>query len=439
MNFTELGLCSEIVRAIAGYAKPTSIQEKAIPVVLEGRDLIACAQTGTGKTAAFLLPILQQLFVGKPSIGPRALVITPTRELAAQIGDMAKRYGKHLNLRSAVVFGGVGMDPQKRKLAGQLDLLIATPGRLLDHVGRKQAPLNHIRTIVLAEAARMLDMGFHPDVRRILSVLPKKRQNLFFSATMPDDIESLIRRTSREPVMVEVARRATPVSSIKQVIHPVQTDRKKELLKALLQRSNMPQTLVFTRTKARANQLTKVLEKSGYAATAIHSNKSQSARMRALANFRNGKFDILIATDIAARGLDVDGISHVVNFDLPDAPEDYVHRIGRTARAGGRGNAISLVSPQERKKLTAIERLIKKPIRQELVSGFIIDADTSTLKPKRKSQRQPTTPSRRKLNRSKDASLSRSGKAQTLRAGKKRLHRKKITRDRQVRSARTAG
>ena len=439
MNFTELGLCSEIVRAIAGYAKPTSIQEKAIPVVLEGRDLIACAQTGTGKTAAFLLPILQQLCVGKPSVGPRALVITPTRELAAQIGDMAKRYGKHLNLRSAVVFGGVGMEPQKRKLAGQLDLLIATPGRLLDHVGRKQAPLNHIRTIVLDEADRMLDMGFLPDVRRILSVLPKKRQNLFFSATMPDDIESLIRRTSREPVMVEVARRATPVSSITQVIHPVQTDRKKELLKALLQNSNMPQTLVFTRTKARANQLTKVLEKSGHAATAIHSNKSQSARMRALANFRNGKFDILIATDIAARGLDVDGISHVVNFDLPDTPEDYVHRIGRTARAGGRGNAISLVSPQERKKLAAIERLIKKPIRQELVSGFIIAADTSTLKPNRKSKRQPTTPSRRKLNRSKDVSPSRNGEKQTLQAGKKRSHRQARTRDRQVRSVRATG
>tara|TARA_B100001123_G_scaffold274625_1_gene305574 strand:- start:7620 stop:8939 length:1320 start_codon:yes stop_codon:yes gene_type:complete len=439
MNFTELGMCSEIVRAIAGYAKATSIQEKAIPVALEGRDLIACAQTGTGKTAAFLLPILQQLFVGKPSVGPRALVITPTRELAVQIGDMAKRHGKHLNLRSAVVFGGVGMDPQKRKLAGQLDLLIATPGRLLDHVGRQQALLNHIRAIVLDEADRMLDMGFLPDVRRILSILPKKRQNLFFSATIPDDIESLIRRSSREPVMIEVARRATPVSSITQVIHPVQTDRKKELLKGLLQNSNMSQTLVFTRTKARANQLTKVLEKSGHAAMAIHSDKSQSARMRALANFRDGKFDIFIATDIAARGLDVDGISHVVNFDLPDAPQDYVHRIGRTARAGGRGNAISLVSPQERKKLAAIERFIKKPIRQKLISGFIIAANISTLKPKRRSKRQPTIPSRRKLNRSKDTSVSRSGRAQTLRTDKKRSHRKERTRDRKVRSARTAG
>ncbi len=439
MNFTELGLRPEIVRAIAGYAQPTPIQEKAIPVVLESQDLIACAQTGTGKTAAFLLPILQQLFIGKPSIGPRALVITPTRELAAQIGDMAKRYGKHLNLRSAVVFGGVGMEPQKRNLARRLDLLIATPGRLLDHVSRKQAPLNHIRTIVLDEADRMLDMGFLPDVRRILSVLPKKRQNLFFSATMPDDIEALIRRTSRKPVMVEVTRRATPVSNVTQVIHPVETDRKKELLKALLKNGNMHQTLVFTRTKARANQLAKVLYKSGHAATAIHSNKSQNARMRALAHFRDGKFDILIATDIAARGLDVEGISHVVNFELPDTPEDYIHRIGRTARAGGSGNAISLVAPQERKKLAAIERLIKQPIKQEPVSGFIITTDASKLEPSRKPNRQPTTLSRRKLNRSKDASFSRNGEKQTLRAGRKKSHRKGRTRDRQERSTRTTG
>ena len=439
MNFTELGLRPEIVRAIAGYAKPTSIQEQAIPVVLESRDLIACAQTGTGKTAAFLLPILQQLFITKSSSGPRALVITPTRELAAQIGDMAKRYGKHLNLRSAVVFGGVGMEPQKRKLARPLDLLIATPGRLLDHVSRKQAPLNNIQTIVLDEADRMLDMGFLPDVRRILSALPKKRQNLFFSATMPDDIEALIRRTSREPVMVEVTRRATPVSSITQLVHPVQTERKKELLKTILNHGNMPQTLVFTRTKARANQLAKALDKSGHPATAIHSNKSQNARMRALANFRDGKCAILIATDIAARGLDVDGISHVVNFDLPDTPEDYVHRIGRTARAGGSGNAISLVAPQERKKLVAIERLIKKSIKQEPVSGFVCTTGTSNSEPGRKPKRQPTTSSRRKLNRSKAASSSRNGEKQTPRNRRKRSHGKQETQERKGRTVHAAG
>ena len=285
----------------------------------------------------------------------------------------------------------------------------------------------------------MLDMGFLPDVRRILSVLPKKRQNLFFSATMPDDIEALIRRTSREPVMVEVTRRATPVSSITQVIHPVQTDRKKELLKAILKNGNMHQTLVFTRTKARANQLAKVLDKSGYAATAIHSNKSQNARMRALKNFRDGKFDILIATDIASRGLDIDGISHVVNFELPDVPEDYVHRIGRTARAGGSGNAISLVAPQERKKLAAIERLIKKPIKQEPVSGFIVTTDASKLEPSRKSKRQPTTPSRRKLKGSKNVSSSRSGERKILRIGRKKSHRKGSTHDRQERSTRAVG
>ena len=436
MDFTELGLRPEIVRAIAGYATPTSIQEKAIPVVLESRDLIACAQTGTGKTAAFLLPILQQLSIGRPSLGPRALVITPTRELAAQIGDMTKRYGKHLNLRSAVVFGGVGIEPQKRKLAGGLDLLIATPGRLLDLISRKQASLNHIRTIVLDEADRMLDMGFLPDVRRILSVMPKKRQNLFFSATMPDEIESLIRRTSREPVMVEVARRATPVSSVTQVVHPVQTDRKKALLKAILKNRNMHRTLVFTRTKARANQLAKALKTSGHDATAIHSDKSQNARMRALAHFRDGKFDILIATDIAARGLDVEAISHVVNFELPDTPEDYIHRIGRTARAGGSGNAISLVSPQEHKKLAAIERLSKQSIKQEPVPGFLIATDASKIEPRRKLKRQTTTPSRRKLKRPKDSSFSRNGERQTLRAGRKNSHQSKRTGSRQERSFR---
>ena len=393
MKFTELGLRSEIVRAIAGYATPTSIQEKAIPVVLESRDLIACAQTGTGKTAAFLLPILQQLSTGMPSVGPRALVIAPTRELAAQIGDMTKRYGKHLNLRSAVVFGGVGMEPQKRKLAGKLDLLIATPGRLLDHIRRKQARLNHIRTIVLDEADRMLDMGFLPDVRRILSVLPKNRQNLFFSATMPDEIEDLIRRTSREPVMVEVARRATPVSSVTQVIHPVQTDRKKELLKAILKNRNMHRTLVFTRTKARANQLAKVLDKSGHAATAIHSNKSQNARMRALAHFRDGKFDILVATDIASRGLDIDELPLVINYELPHVAEDYIHRIGRTGRAGKEGAAYSLVSADESKQLFAIEQLTRSKIEREMIEG--LEPQVPLAEPTYKRQEQHSAGKRR--------------------------------------------
>ena len=378
MNFTELGLRQELVRAVAGagYTTPTPIQERSIPIVLDGRDLIACAQTGTGKTAAFLLPILQHLAGGRASRHPRALVVVPTRELAAQIGEKAKQYGTHLRLRSTVIFGGVGMEPQKRRLASGLDLLIATPGRLLDHLGRKQVTLGHVEMVVLDEADRMLDMGFLPDVRRILAALPAERQNLFLSATMPDEIEGLIRRTTRAPVIVEVTPRATPVGAIRQVVHPVAQSRKKDLLRTLLQRSHMGQTLVFTRTKARANQLVRRLEQSGRRIAVIHGNKSQNARARALASFRTGKIDTLIATDIAARGLDVDGISHVVNFDLPHVPEDYVHRIGRTARAGQSGDAISLAAPEERGQLAAIERLVGKRIRCEHVAGFTTVAST---------------------------------------------------------------
>ena len=378
MNFAELGLRRELVRAVtgAGYTTPTPIQERGIPIVLEGRDLIACAQTGTGKTAAFLLPILQRLAAGQASRHPRALVVAPTRELAAQIGEMAREYGKYLRLRSTVIYGGVGMEPQKRRLTGGLDLLIATPGRLLDHLGRRQVTLGNVETVVLDEADRMLDMGFLPAVRRILDALPAERQNLFLSATLPDEIESLIRRTTRAPAIVEVTRRATPVNAIRQVVHPVAQNRKKDLLKTLLARAEMGQTLVFTRTKARANRLVKKLEQAGRRIEAIHGNKSQNARTRAIAGFRTGRIDTLIATDIAARGLDVDGISHVVNFDLPHVPEDYVHRIGRTARAGQQGDAISLVAPEERTQLASIERLVGKPIRREHVAGFTAAADT---------------------------------------------------------------
>ena len=379
MKFTDLGLRPELVQAVAGagYTNPTPIQERAIPVVLKGRDLIACAQTGTGKTAAFLLPILHHLAGGKASRHPRALVITPTRELAAQIHEMARRYGKQLRLRSTVVFGGVGLEPQRRRLAAGLDLLVATPGRLLDHLGRNQARLGNVEIVVLDEADRMLDMGFLPDVRRILATLPAKRQSLFLSATMPAEIEGLIRATTDAPLMVEVTRRSTLVSTVRQVVHPVAMIRKKDLLATLLQRGDMGQTLVFTRTKARANQLVRRLEKSGRRVAAIHGNKSQSARTRALGGFRTGQIDTLIATDIAARGLDVDGISHVVNFDLPHVPEDYVHRIGRTARAGQCGDAISLAAPEERLQLAAIERLVGKPIRREHVAGFATRADAA--------------------------------------------------------------
>ncbi len=380
MKFAELGLRPEILRAVdgIGHTSATPIQERAIPAVLDGRDLIGCAQTGTGKTAAFLLPILQRLAGGRPSRHPRALVVTPTRELAAQIGEAALQYGRHLRLRSGVIFGGVGFEPQQRRLRAGLDLLVATPGRLLDHFGRGQAHLDRVEIVVLDEADRMLDMGFLPDIRRILKALPATRQSLFFSATMPDEIEALIRKTTKSPTVVEVSRRATPVSAIKQVVHPVAMTGKKDLLVTLLQRAELGQTLVFTRTKARANQLVRHLEKSGRQVAAIHGNKSQGARTRALAGFRTGRIDTLIATDIAARGIDVDGISHVINFDLPRVPEDYVHRIGRTARAGSSGHAVSLAAPEERPHLAAIERLVGASIPRERVAGFDVPHGAAT-------------------------------------------------------------
>jgi len=397
MTFAELGLRPELVRAVdsAGYSHPTPIQARAIPIVLERRDLIACAQTGTGKTAAFLLPLLDRLASGKASRHPRALVVTPTRELAAQIGEMAQRYGKHLHVRSTVIFGGTGMEPQTRRLATGLDVIVATPGRLLDHLGRRQVNLGHVEMVVLDEADRMLDMGFLPDVRRILKALPDKRQNLFFSATMPSEIEDLIRRTTKDPALIEVAQRAMPVSAVRQVVHPVAMTRKRDLLKSLLQREDIGQTLVFTRTKARANQLVRHLEKTGRRVAAIHANKSQSARTRALASFRRGDIDTLVATDIAARGLDVDDISHVINFDLPHVPEDYVHRIGRTARAGRAGDAIALAAPEERSQLAAIERLIGRPIAREHVPGFTSDGTEESRPTHRPQRSRPSSRPRR--------------------------------------------
>ena len=397
MKFADLGLRPEILRAVdrAGYETATPIQERAIPAVLDGQDLIACAQTGTGKTAAFLLPILQRLGGSRPCRAPRALVVTPTRELAAQITEAARQYGCYLRLRSTVIFGGVGMEPQERRLRGGLDLLVATPGRLLDHLGRGHARLDRIETLVLDEADRMLDMGFLPDIRRILKALPETRQNLFFSATMPDEIERLIRRTATNPTVIEVTRRATPVGAIRQVVHPVAMTSKKDLLKTLLESADMGPTLVFTRTKARANQLVRRLETSRRQVAAIHGNKSQSARTRALAGFRAGRIDTLIATDIAARGIDVEGISHVVNFDLPHVPEDYVHRIGRTARAGASGHAVTLAAPEERLQLAAIERLVGNSIPRETVAGFEATLDM----PAPSRRRQPPRPKQRSRRR----------------------------------------
>ena len=409
MKFADLGLRPEILRAVAraGYETATPIQARAIPAALEGEDLIACAQTGTGKTAAFLLPILQRLGSGRPCRPPRALVVTPTRELAAQITDAARRYGCYLRLRSTVIFGGVGMEPQEHRLRGGLDLLVATPGRLLDHLGRGHARLDRVETLVLDEADRMLDMGFLPDVRRILQALPATRQNLFFSATMPDEIEALIRRTATNPTVIEVARRATPVNAVRQVVHPVSMTGKKDLLTTLLGRPDMGPTLVFTRTKARANQLVRRLEKSSRRqVAAIHGDKSQSARTRALAGFRDGRIDTLIATDVAARGIDVEGISHVINFDLPHVPEDYVHRIGRTARAGSSGHAVSLAAPEERQQLAAIERLVGKSIPRRTVPGF--EATLDAAPPERR--RRPPRPKGRSRRR---GGVGRAGAAET--------------------------
>ena len=412
MQFADLGLRPEILRAVAraGYETATPIQARAIPAALEGQDLIACAQTGTGKTAAFLLPILQRLGGGRPCRPPRALVVTPTRELAAQIMEAARQYGCYLRLRSTAVFGGVGMEPQERRLRGGLDLLVATPGRLLDHLGRGNARLDRVETVVLDEADRMLDMGFLPDVRRILEALPETRQNLYFSATMPDEIEALIRRTATNPAVIEVTRRATPVGAVRQVVHPVVMTSKKDLLTTLLERADMGPTLVFTRTKARANQLVRRLEKSRRQVAAIHGNKSQSARTRALAGFRDGRIDTLIATDIAARGIDVEGISHVINFDLPHVPEDYVHRIGRTARAGSSGHAVSLAAPEERQQLAAIERLVGESIPRQTVAGFEATLDVA---PPERRRRPPRLEGRRR----RGGGAGRAGATETGKAG----------------------
>jgi len=370
-TFAELGLTPELVRAVrdAQYDLPTPIQTQAIPVALRGADLLACAQTGTGKTAAFLLPTLQHLEPGARG-RVRALVLTPTRELAAQIGESARTYGKHLQIRSGVIFGGVSLGPQTEQLRQGLDLLIATPGRLLDHLKRGSVGLSALTVLVLDEADRMLDLGFLPDVRRILRATPAARQTLLFSATMPPEIERLAHDTLRSPVVIDVGRRATPVAAVRQVIYPVQTDQKSDLLCHLLQHGDLRHVLIFTRTKSRADRLAGRLAQSGRRVATLHGGKSQGARAQALSGFRNGRVEVLVATDIAARGLDVDGISHVVNFDIPNIPEDYVHRIGRTARAATTGDAISLVSSDEVGFVRDIERLIGVTIPCQTVRGF---------------------------------------------------------------------
>ncbi len=382
MSFDQLGLKVELLRAIAaqGYAQPTPIQSKAIPVVLAGRDVLASAQTGTGKTAGFTLPLLQRLAEKGFSKGARpvrALVLTPTRELAAQVGESIEQYGRHLPVRSTVVFGGVKINPQIERLRRGVDVLVATPGRLLDHAGQKTVDLSQVEILVLDEADRMLDMGFIHDIRKLLALLParEKRQNLLFSATFSDEIRKLADRLLNSPQLIDVAPRNTTAERIEQRIHPVDKGRKRELLSYLIGSQNWRQVLVFTRTKHGANRLCQQLEKDGLSAAAIHGNKSQGARTRALAGFKKGDVRVLVATDIAARGLDIDQLPHVVNYELPNVPEDYVHRIGRTGRAGAQGMAISLVSGDEQKQLRDIERLLKQRIPREVLAGYEMPTD----------------------------------------------------------------
>ena len=374
MSFAELGLAEPLVRAVTehGYTQPTPIQAQAIPAVLKGGDLLAGAQTGTGKTAGFTLPMLQRLNGGKRPAPRhvRALVLAPTRELAAQVNESVVTYGKYLKLTSEVVFGGVNINPQIQKLSRGVDILVATPGRLLDLMQQGALNLSAVEILVLDEADRMFDMGFIRDIRKILAALPPKRQNLLFSATFADEIKALADSLLNQPQTIEVARRNSTVEVIGQKIHPVDRDKKHQLLAHLITEHNWFQVLVFTRTKHGANRLAEQLGKSGISAMAIHGNKSQAARTRALSEFKSGKLQALVATDIAARGIDIDQLPFVVNFDLPNVPEDYVHRIGRTGRAGATGEAVSLVCVDERDLLRDIERFIKREIPREVIAGF---------------------------------------------------------------------
>jgi len=377
-SFESLGLSAELLRAVTeqGYTEPTPIQAQAIPVVLSGRDLLGAAQTGTGKTAGFTLPLLQRLATaGNASASParhpvRALILVPTRELAAQVKDSVRAYGRFMKLRTTVIFGGVGFNPQADELRRGVDIVVATPGRLLDHVQQRTIDLRHVEILVLDEADRMLDMGFIPDIRRILALLPANRQNLLFSATFPDEIRKLASSFMRNPVTVEVAPRNKPVELTSQIVHPVDSGRKRELLSHLVKTNNWQQVLVFTRTKHGANRLAQQLERDGIDADAIHGNKSQGARTRVLKRFKDNELQVLVATDIAARGLDIEELPHVVNYDLPHVAEDYLHRIGRTGRAGASGEAVALVSGEDRPLLAAIERLINRRIEQKVIAGF---------------------------------------------------------------------
>ncbi|MDH5408832.1 MAG: ATP-dependent RNA helicase RhlE [Gammaproteobacteria bacterium] len=412
MSFESLGLRAELLRAVSekNYTEPSPIQKQAIPLILEGRDIMGGAQTGTGKTAGFTLPMLQRLMQSdKPGKGRRpirALVLTPTRELAAQVHESVQTYGRYLPLKSTVVFGGVSINPQKMKLIKGVDILVATPGRLLDHVSQNSVNLSKVDILILDEADRMLDMGFIRDIRKVLALLPKQKQTLLFSATFSTEIKTLANGLLTNPAVVEVARRNTASESVAQIVHPVDKIRKRELLSHLIGINNWKQVLVFTRTKHGANRLAEQLTTDGITSAAIHGNKSQGARTRALADFKSSKVRVLVATDIAARGLDIDQLPHVVNFELPNVAEDYVHRIGRTGRAGNVGEAMSLVCVDELKLLKDIERLIKREIPKNIIEGYEPDP---TIKAEPINKGRDSKPKHNKRASSKRSTHKRSG------------------------------
>ncbi len=373
MLFNQLGLSAELLRAVdeQGYREATPIQREAIPVILEGRDVLAGAQTGTGKTAGFTLPMLQRLQTGRDDRRRvRALILTPTRELAAQVSESVRTYGRHLPIRAMQIYGGVSIRPQIEKLRNGVDIVVATPGRLLDHLQQRTIDLSHVEVLVLDEADRMLDMGFIRDIRKILKQLPAERQNLLFSATFSKEIRQLAANLLNSPTEVQVAARNVPADRINQVVWPVDQSQKRELLSHQIGSRNWKQVLVFARTKHGADRLSKQLNQDGLNSVALHGNKSQAARTRALSDFKAGKVRVLVATDVAARGLDIERLPHVINYELPHVAEDYVHRIGRTARAGQEGHAVSLVCAEEEKRLAAIERLLKLKIDREDFPGY---------------------------------------------------------------------
>jgi len=396
MSFSNLGLCAPIQKALKeeGYTSPTPIQLQAIPVILSRKDILAGAQTGTGKTAGFTLPLLEILSQAKQTQNKphvRALILTPTRELAAQVGDSVKTYGKYLTLKSSVIFGGVGINPQISTLRKGVDILTATPGRLLDLVSQKAVDLSRVEFLILDEADRMLDMGFIHDIKKVLAILPKSRQNLLFSATFSNEIKTLADGLLNNPTLIEVARRNETGGGIKQAIYMVDKNKKRDLLTHLIKKDNWTQVLVFTRTKHGANKLCDYLKDRGITAAAIHGNKSQGARTKALEDFKTNNIRVLVATDIAARGIDIDLLPHVINFELPNISEDYVHRIGRTGRAGNEGMAISLVCGEELEYLNSIQRLIKEKIKQITLEGYTSkQVYVEPEKPKR-GQRRPQT------------------------------------------------